>query len=128
MSVVDEVLHNMAIRCPGFAAFLEERRSGQTRADGSLSMCGAFFLLTDYMDEHHTELDEHQQRAFWEWIDWQVESGDEELAEVSVTCFLENITDTPVETHGREFMPERIKKWLDDLAGRGRRTKRWFEK
>lgn len=128
MSRVTDIVHNITIRCPGFAEFWHEERRMHSDQDNHITVHGAFSVLSAFMDQHFKQLTEDQHRDFWEWIEWQTESSDEAISNAAVTCFLENIADTDVETHCRHFMSPGLTKWLDGFMNRGHRKKRWFEK
>ena len=128
MSRVTDVVHNASTRCPGFHDYWELHHQRQADEAGHVTLHGAFCVLADYFDAHCDALSPHQQRDFWEWLHWQFDSADEELSNATATCFLESIAETDVEQQCREFMPAPIQDWIDRMAGRGRRKKRWFER
>ena len=127
MSQVDDLVHNIAIRCPTFTQYWAQERSAYSDETGHITLCGMFFVLSDYLSSHFATLTTEQHESLWEWVEWQASSGNEELSTAAVTCFLEGIAETDVEQRCRQFMPSRLKQWLDDLMHRGRHKKRWFE-
>lgn len=127
MSRIKDIVHNITIRCPGFAEFWPKERSWHTDQQGQISLCGVFEVLTAYMNQQGTQLRDDQLRELWEWIEWQSTSSDEDLSTAAVTCFLENVADTDVELYSKPFMPPSLVKWFDEFLNRGHRKKRWFE-
>ena len=127
MSRVTDIVHNISTRCPAFAEFWPEERRMHSDENGHITLHGVFSVLSDFVALRYDQLTDEQHRDFWEWIEWQATSTDETLSDAAVTCFLENVAGTDVETHCRQFMSPVLKKCLDDFMRRGRRKKRWFE-
>lgn len=124
MSFTDDVVHNISIRCPGFAEYWTENRHRQSDESGHVTLHGTFSVLSEFMEDHFRSLSDEQHLEFWEWIEWQVTSSDEELSNAAVTCFIENVADTEVETYCTPFMPAVVAEWFDRVMHRVPRKKR----
>lgn len=127
MSRVEDLVHNISLRCDYFEAFWEAERKWHSNELGHISIHGVFSVLSEFVASNFEQIPDNQQQDLWEWIDWQHSSSEKDRTEAVVTCFLENIADTEAERYCRPFLSENLAHWFDEHCHRGRRKKRWFE-
>ena len=129
MSAKNDIIHNLTMRLPdNFPQFFEAERKTFEDQNGGITFHGIFLALSAYVQKHYADLSDDQLVGFWEWIEWQFKSTNENLSNAVWTCFLECIAGTEAERHSRPFMPESLLEWFDGFMHRGKRKQRWFEK
>jgi len=129
MTQKKDIVHNLTIRLPPtFPALFQHERNAYEDANGGITLGGLFCALSAYIESHFAELSADQHREFWEWIEWQSQSDDDDLVTAVVTCFMECVVDTDAEAHSRPFMPPSLVTWCDGFMDRGQRKRRWFER
>ena len=86
------ILERLVVSCPDFGAYWNDPGNCFREDDGSFTIHGVFADFSGYFREQYEQLPRGQEAALGALVSEWAASTDEDLANATATCFLENVS------------------------------------